>query len=53
MSLRLSSVRVEEPEALLGDRLARLLGVRPGDLLRWRILRKSLDYRDKDDLHYV
>jgi uncharacterized FAD-dependent dehydrogenase len=55
MSLRLSNVRVrvDEPEALLPDRLARLLGVARADLVRWRILRKSLDYRDRDDLHYV
>jgi uncharacterized FAD-dependent dehydrogenase len=55
MSLRLSNVRVrvDEPEAQLPERLARLLGVRRDELLGWRILRKSLDYRDKDDLHYV
>src|SRR5438128_5996937 len=55
MSLRVSDVRlsVDEPEAALAVRLARLLGVRPDELLRWRILRKSLDARDKDALQFV
>ena len=45
MSLRVSDLRlpVEEPEATLPSHLARVLGVAPGDLARWRILRKSLD----------
>ncbi len=36
MTLRISDVRmaVDEPEARLPDRLAAVLGVRPGDLLR-------------------
>ena len=55
MTLRISDVRmaVDDPEARLPDRLAAVLGVRPGDLLRWRILRKSLDARDKDALQFV
>ena len=55
MSLRISDVRlgVDEPEAHLPERLAAVLGVSPGDLLRWRILRKSLDARDKDALQFV
>jgi uncharacterized FAD-dependent dehydrogenase len=55
MSLRISNVRlrVDEPEAVLPDRLARLLGLAPGDVKRWRILRKSLDARDKDALQFV
>jgi uncharacterized FAD-dependent dehydrogenase len=55
MTLRISDVRlgVDEPEARLPERLAAALGVAPGDLLRWRILRKSLDARDKDALQFV
>src|SRR5437588_2063805 len=55
MTLRISDVRlsVDEPEAHLPERLAAVLGVSPGDLLRWRILRKRLDARDKDDLRFV
>jgi hypothetical protein len=47
MALRISNVRlsVDEPEANLPARLARILGVKPGALGRWRILRKSLDAR--------
>jgi uncharacterized FAD-dependent dehydrogenase len=55
MSLRIANVRVsvDEPEAALPDRLARLLGLPRNDLRQWRILRKALDYRDKDSLQYV
>jgi uncharacterized FAD-dependent dehydrogenase len=55
MSLRISNVRlrVDEPEADLPLRLARVLGLAPGALRRWRILRKSLDARDKDALQFV
>src|SRR5262249_56191654 len=55
MSLRISNVRlsVEEPEALLPERLARILGVAPAALTRWRILRKSLDARNKHALQFV
>ncbi|OWK46739.1 NAD(FAD)-utilizing dehydrogenase [Fimbriiglobus ruber] len=44
---------VEEPEALLPTHLARALGVAPTDLRRWRVLRKSLDVRDKRQLRFV
>jgi uncharacterized FAD-dependent dehydrogenase len=44
---------LDEPEDLLPERLANLLGVRPQELGRWRILRKSLDARDKDSLQFV
>src|SRR5262245_401584 len=52
MSLRISNLRLglDEPEATLGDELARVLGTKP---VRWRILRKSLDARIKHDLHFV
>jgi uncharacterized FAD-dependent dehydrogenase len=55
MPLRVSNLRLglDEPEAALGDHLARALGVRPDALRHWRILRKSLDARDKDDLRFV
>src|SRR6516162_9382010 len=55
MALRISNVRlsVDEPEANLPARLARVLGVKPEALGRWRILRKSLDARDKDALQFV
>ncbi|HEX3152350.1 MAG TPA: FAD-dependent oxidoreductase [Gemmataceae bacterium] len=35
------------------DRLARAVGVSVGELRGWRILRKSLDLRDKHDLRFV
>jgi uncharacterized FAD-dependent dehydrogenase len=55
MALRVSNVRLrfDEPEAELPLRLARLLGVAAGELGPWRILRKSLDARDKDALQFV
>lgn len=55
MSIRVSNLRLglDEPEAALAGHLARLLGVKPNELGPWRILRKSLDARVKDDLHFV
>jgi uncharacterized FAD-dependent dehydrogenase len=55
MSLRVSNLRlpVEEPEASLPSHLARSLGIAPGDLRRWRILRKALDVRDKRHIRFV
>src|SRR5690242_5506587 len=55
MSLRISNVRMglDEPEAALGDRVTRILGVGPSMVDGWRILRKSLDARDKDRLQFV
>jgi uncharacterized protein len=55
MPLRVSNLRlgVDEPEAELAARLAKLLGLRPEELGGWRILRKSLDARDKDALQFV
>ncbi|MEY4790044.1 MAG: hypothetical protein RLZ61_2262, partial [Planctomycetota bacterium] len=49
MALRVSNIRlaVEDPETTLPDRLARSLGIEPTDIQRWRILRKSLDARDR------
>ena len=55
MPLRVSNLRLglDEPEAALGEHLAKALGVRADVLHHWRILRKSLDARDKHDLHFV
>ncbi len=54
MAIRIDNVRlgVDEPEAELPGRVARLLGLAP-EALRWRILRKSLDARSRDALHFV
>src|SRR5579863_5389847 len=55
MPIRLSNLRlsIDEPEAALADRLAAALDVRHDDIQRWRILRKSLDTRDKRELKFV
>ena len=54
MPIRVTNLRLrlDEPLDALPDHLGRLLGVRPGEL-DWRILRKSLDTRDKRDIHFV
>jgi len=55
MALRISNLHlsVDEPESALPGRLASVLGLQPEALSRWRILRKSLDARDKSDLQFV
>lgn len=55
MPIRVSDLRlgVDEPEAVLPDRIARVLGLKTESLGSWRILRKSLDARDKDRLQFV
>jgi uncharacterized FAD-dependent dehydrogenase len=55
MPLRVRNLRlgIDESEHALPEHIARVLGVRHGDILHWRILRKSLDARDKDDLAFV
>lgn len=55
MPLRISNlhVPVDEAETALPARLAALLGLRPVDLVSWRILRKSLDARDRNALQFV
>ena len=55
MSLKVANVRLElnEPEGSLPDKLSARLGVNPSDIGRWRILRKSLDARRHDDLHFI
>jgi uncharacterized FAD-dependent dehydrogenase len=55
VSIRISNLRagLDEPEAGLSRVAAGLLGVSDTDLAHWRILRKSLDTRNKDSLHFV
>lgn len=55
MSIRLSNIRtgIDEPEAALVAHAARALDVRDDEIARWRILRKSLDARNKRQLCYV
>ncbi|MBY0461263.1 MAG: FAD-dependent oxidoreductase, partial [Gemmataceae bacterium] len=55
MSIRVSNLRlpIEAPEVSLPAHLARALGVNPGDLGRWKIVRKALDLRDKRQLRFV
>ena len=55
MPIRVTNIRlnIDEPEAELPGRLARILGLAPGAPLRWRILRKSLDARSRESLHFV
>src|SRR4051794_19507967 len=55
MAIRISNLHLglDESEGELPGRIAKVLGVLPGELISWRILRKSLDARDKDSLHYV
>lgn len=55
MSIRLSNIRlgIHESEAGLEAEITRALSLRPADISRWRILRKSLDARDKRDISFV
>ena len=55
MSLKISNLRLglDQPEATLPDLLAHRLGVGRDAIGRWRILRKSLDARQHDDIHFV
>src|SRR4051794_5920240 len=55
MLLKIANVRLElhEPEDALSEKLPARLGVSPREIARWRILRKSLDARRHDDLHFV
>jgi uncharacterized FAD-dependent dehydrogenase len=55
MPIRVANLRVgiDEPEAVLPERLARILGLPPTAPLTWRILRKALDARSKDALRFV
>ncbi|MGC8639658.1 MAG: NAD(P)/FAD-dependent oxidoreductase [Isosphaeraceae bacterium] len=55
MSVKISNLRLEldDPEAILPEHVARRLELKPEALLRLRILRKSLDARRHDDLHFT
>jgi uncharacterized FAD-dependent dehydrogenase len=55
MSWKVANIRLEldEPEQALSAKLAGLLGLGPDSLGPYRILRKSLDARNQDDLHFV
>jgi len=55
MSWKVANIRLEldEPEQVLPGKLADRLGVDPGGISRYRILRKSLDARRHDDLHFI
>ena len=55
MSLKIADLRLglDEPEDSLPDRIADRLGVDRPAIARWRILRKSLDARNHDDIHFV
>ncbi len=55
MSVKITNIRLEldDPEEDLPARAARRLGLNRDAVLRWRILRKSLDARRHDDLHFM
>jgi hypothetical protein len=55
MAIKVSNIRLglDESEESLAAHVSQRLGVKPGDLARWRILRKSLDARQHDDIRYV
>src|SRR6185312_1949857 len=55
MSWKVANIRLEldEPEQVLPEKLASRLGVSPDGIASYRILRKSLDARRQDDLHFV
>ena len=55
MPLRVSNIRlsIDEPELALPARVAGALQLAPGEIARWRILRKSLDARNKSAISYV
>src|SRR5262245_10720174 len=55
MAIKVSNIRLglDEPEESLAGQLSKRLGVRPGDLARWRILRKSLDARQHREIAFV
>lgn len=55
MPLRVCNLRlsIDEPEAALPGRLARVLGLPREEIQKWRILRKSLDARESTALRFV
>jgi uncharacterized FAD-dependent dehydrogenase len=54
MSIRVANLRLEldEPEESLPAQIAARLGLGPDAIVHWRILRKSLDARRQEDLHF-
>ncbi|HUG18488.1 MAG TPA: hypothetical protein VMM56_05885, partial [Planctomycetaceae bacterium] len=55
MSLRLTNLRtpVEQPEHDLLQVVSGRLGISPAEIVRWKILRKSLDARSRNRLEFV
>src|SRR5579864_518543 len=55
MPLKVSNIRLglDESEEALPEKLAERLGVGRDAIARWRILRKSLDARRQDEIHFV
>jgi uncharacterized protein len=55
MSIRIANIRLElgEPEEGLPEKIASRLGLGTGEVSSWRILRKSLDARSHDDIHFT
>ena len=55
MSIKVSNIRLElgEPEELLPGKIASRLAISADSILGWRIIRKSLDARGYDDVHFA
>jgi uncharacterized protein len=55
MSWKVANIRLEidEPEQVLPEKLATRIGIARDEIASYRILRKSLDARSHDDLHFV
>jgi uncharacterized FAD-dependent dehydrogenase len=55
MPIRIANIRlsIDESDAALPRRLARILGLAPDSPLRWRILRKALDARSPNAFQFV
>jgi uncharacterized FAD-dependent dehydrogenase len=55
MAIRVSNLALfpDQPESSLVQRIASFLGISPSAIGKWRILRKSLDARDKDALRFI
>ena len=55
MPLKIANIQLglDEPEESLPDKVAGRLGVNRDEIGRWRILRKSLDARKRDEIRFV
>lgn len=55
MAIRISPVHVylNEEETILPQKVAEILGIPVSHIQRWRIIRKSLDARQKKKIHFV